>query len=81
MSNEFEKEHDVHRISFSLQYPKVMFPGKSQFSEFQGKPSKKLINSINPVTWKNTANYINSINPDLVIFQYWMPFFAPAFNC
>ena len=80
LANEFEKEHDVHRISFSLQYPKVMFPGKSQFSEFQGKPSKKLINSINPVTWKNTANYINSINPDLVIFQYWMPFFAPAFN-
>ena len=80
LSKELEKENEVHRISFSLQYPKILFPGKTQYSEFEGEPSKKLINSINPLSWVKTANYIKKLSPDLIIFQYWMPFFAPAFN-
>ncbi|MBN4080967.1 glycosyltransferase [Caldithrix abyssi] len=76
----FSKDHKVHRISFSLQYPKPLFPGKTQFFDFEGEKAKKLINSVNPFTWRKTARFINNINPDLVIFQYWMPFFAPAFS-
>ena len=41
LSNEFEKNHEVFRISFSLQYPKFLFPGKSQYSEFAGKPADR----------------------------------------
>ena len=80
LAKELEKNNQVYRISFSLQYPNLLFPGKSQFFDFNGDPSKKLINSINPFSWSSTASYINNINPDLVIFQYWMPFFAPAFS-
>jgi len=80
LADELEKEHEVHRISFSLQYPKLLFPGKTQFLDFKGKRSNKLINSINPFSWIRTANYINKLSPELMIFQYWMPFFAPAFN-
>ena len=80
LAKELEKNNQVYRISFSLQYPNLLFPGKSQFFDFNGDPSKKLINSINPFSWSSTASYINNINPDLVIFQYWMPFFAPSFG-
>ena len=80
LADELDKDHDVHRITFSLQYPKVMFPGKSQYSEFKGKLSSRLINSINPTSWIKTSNFINKLSPDLIIFQYWMPFFVPAFN-
>ena len=80
LAEELEKEHEVHRVSFSLQYPKLLFPGKTQFFDFKGKPSNKLINSINPLSWIKTANYIKKLSPDLIVFQYWMPFFAPAFN-
>ena len=80
LAKELEKEHDVHRISFSLQYPKILFPGKTQYFDFEGEPSKQLINTINPLSWIKTANYIKNLSPDLIVFQYWMPFFAPAFN-
>ena len=62
LSKELEKENEVHRISFSLQYPKILFPGKTQYSEFEGEPSKKLINSINPLSWVKTANYIKKLS-------------------
>ncbi len=80
LAETLSKDHKVHRVSFSLQYPKPLFPGKTQYFDFEGKKAKTLINSINPLSWKKTANFINSIKPDLVIFQYWMPFFAPAFS-
>mgnify|MGYP006263940937 FL=1 len=80
LSNEFEKNHEVFRISFSLQYPKFLFPGKSQYSEFAGKPAEKLVNSINPLTWSKTAKRIDDIKPDLIIFQYWHPFFSLAYS-
>ena len=80
LANELEKNHEVHRISFSLQYPKLLFPGKTQYFNFEGKPSKALINSINPFSWTKTANYIKKLSPDIIVFQYWIPFFAPAFN-
>ena len=73
-------DHEVHRISFSLQYPQLLFPGKSQYFDFNGNEAKTIINSVNPFSWKKTASYINSLDPDLVLFQYWMPFFAPAFS-
>ena len=80
LAKELEKDNQVYRISFSKQYPNLFFPGKTQFFDFNGKSSMNLINSVNPLSWKSTANYINNIEPDLVIFQYWMPFFAPAFS-
>ena len=80
LSQELQKDHEVHRISFSLQYPKLLFPGKTQYSNFNGEPASESINSVNPLSWRKTANDINKIYPDLIIFQYWMPFFAPAFT-
>ena len=77
---ELAKNHVIHRVSFSLQYPKSLFPGKSQYFDFEGEPSEQLINSVNPVSWRKTARWINKIHPDVVVFQYWMPFFAPGFT-
>jgi glycosyltransferase involved in cell wall biosynthesis len=79
LAETLSNNHEVHRISFSLQYPQILFPGKTQFFDFEGKQSKAMINSINPFSWKKTVKFINSQKPDIVIFQYWMPFFAPAF--
>ena len=80
LAKELEKSNQVYRISFSKQYPNLFFPGKTQFFDLNEQSSMNLINSINPLSWTSTANYINNIKPDLVIFQYWMPFFAPAFS-
>ena len=36
------------------------------------------INSINPLTWIATANYIRKQKPNTVIIRYWLPFMAPC---
>ena len=77
------KNHHVDIVTFSRQYPSILFPGKTQ-DEKGGQdsavPSEQLIDSINPVTWITAANAIARKNPDLLIFKYWMPFFAPCFG-
>ena len=78
----YEKNIKIEIVSFSLQYPKILFPGKSQnrATISQSFPYKisPLINSINPFSWLKSAKYILSQNPDKVIIRFWMPFFAPC---
>ena len=68
-------------ISFSLQYPGFLFPGKTQFDN--GKEPNDIvietkINSINPFNWLKIANYIKRENPDYVVFRYWLPFMGAS---
>lgn len=77
------KKHNVQIVTFSRQYPRMLFPGKSQ--EEQGGEggavaSEQLIDSVNPLTWYSTAKRIAAMQPDLLVFKYWMPFFAPCFG-
>ncbi len=77
----FEKKHDTHIISFSLQYPSLFFPGQTQFEKGApsiGVRSRHLINSINPFNWYSVAAEIVKMQPDCIVVHYWMPFFAPA---
>ena len=73
--------HSCQVISYSMQYPALLFPGKTQKDE--GPPPSNipiipLINSINPLSWWKTARYINSQKPDIIIFRFWIPFMGPA---
>ncbi len=75
--------HEVKVISFSRQYPSVLFPGKSQDEtgpEAIRVDSERLIDSIGPWSWFRAARRIGEIRPDLVVFKYWMPFFAPSYG-
>jgi glycosyltransferase involved in cell wall biosynthesis len=68
-------------ISFSLQYPRLLFPGKSQYDSGDAQNDIDIetsINSINPLNWIKVANHIKQNKPDLVIFRYWLPFMAPC---
>lgn len=71
----------VSIFTFSLQYPKIFFPGKTQFSNEpfpHDLDIRRTINSINPFSWNFTANEIIKSSPDLVIINYWLPYIAPA---
>lgn len=73
--------HEVLVITFSLQYPSILFPGKTQFSEEEKPKSlaiEPLINSVNPFSWISTARRIAQFEPDFIVFRYWMPFMAPC---
>lgn len=75
--------HDVVIYSFSLQYPSVFFPGKTQLSDEAAPndvPVRPLINSVNPLNWVKHGRRMAKENYNLVIFRFWMPFFGPAFG-
>lgn len=71
-------------MSLSRQYPRILFPGKKQTDDsavqLKVDGSLPVIDSINPLTWLKTAKMIRQDAPDLVIIQWWHPFFAPAFG-
>ena len=83
LANEFLAEGvDVELYTFTLQYPSILFPGKTQYSDAPAPKDIKIfrkINSINPFTWIKTAKEIKAKKPDIVVFAYWMSFFAPCY--
>lgn len=74
--------HEVDIVSFSLQYPSFLFPGKTQYTNSPTPKGLRIhtkINSINPFNWIKTARWIDrNLRPDIVIVRYWLPFMAPA---
>jgi D-inositol-3-phosphate glycosyltransferase len=75
--------HEVMIFSFRRQYPKLLFPGKDQLepgSDPIQAPSVAVVTPYNPLTWPGGVNRIVAWNPDLVLFKYWIPFFAPCFG-
>lgn len=77
-----EAGHDCEIVSFTLQYPGFLFPGKTQMAEGDSHPGgikvTSLISSVNPLSWFSAANYIVKQNPDKVIIRYWLPFMGPC---
>lgn len=72
---------DTKIISFSLQYPSFLFPGKTQFDKGKGPKDIHIetkINSINPFNWIKVASQIKKQKPDFVIFRFWLPFMGPC---
>jgi glycosyltransferase involved in cell wall biosynthesis len=73
--------HQVKIITFSLQYPDFLFPGKTQYSNSLPPDNIEIevsLNSINPINWIFLGRKIKNEKPDLVIFRFWMPFMGPS---
>ncbi|MDG1721154.1 MAG: glycosyltransferase [Bacteroidia bacterium] len=73
--------HQVKIITFSLQYPNFLFPGKTQYSNSLPLDDLHIevsLNSINPINWILLGRKIKNEKPDLVIFRFWMPFMGPC---
>jgi glycosyltransferase involved in cell wall biosynthesis len=71
----------VEIISFRLQYPGFLFPGKTQYTDDpapEGLKISTLVNSINPFNWLKVGNQIRRAQPDLLIVRYWLPFMGPC---
>jgi len=84
LAKEFLKTgHQVIIETFKLQYPSLLFPGKSQYATWD-KPEepeiRKSLNSVNPFNWIRTGLRIRKDNADLVIIKYWIPFMSPCFS-
>lgn len=75
--------HQVTLLTFSLQYPGFLFPGKTQFSSEEapeGLMIVRMLSSVNPFSWLKVKRYVNRGGYDVAIFAYWMSFFAPCYG-
>lgn len=84
LAREFQAEgYEVDLYTFTLQYPKFLFPGKTQYATGEGPDDLQItrcVNSVNPFNWIKVGNQINEKECDLVVFAYWMSFFAPCYG-
>jgi len=73
--------HSCEIVSFSFQYPSFIFPGSSQYDFDRNAHdivSKRIINSISPLSWFSAARYILRYKPDLIVVRFWLPLMGPA---
>jgi glycosyltransferase involved in cell wall biosynthesis len=82
LAQEFIRQgHSCEIVSFSLQYPSILFPGKTQYSEDpapEGIRILSMINSVNPLNWIRTGKYLKKEKPDLIVVRFWIPFMGAA---
>ncbi len=82
LARQFSEEgHDIEIYTFKLQYPKILFPGKTQYTDGPAPHDiiiKRAVNSINPLNWVVTGCDIKKKKADILLIRYWLPFMAPC---
>jgi glycosyltransferase involved in cell wall biosynthesis len=74
---------EVDILTFALQYPSWLFPGRSQFRSAAPPEDLRIeraVNTVDPFNWLRIGLRIRRERPDAVILKYWTPFMAPCFG-
>lgn len=75
-----KKKNEVSAINYKRLYPEIFFPGRTQYVSPDDKNrnvnSKKILDSINPLSYKRTVKEIINFESEILITSYWMPFFS-----
>ncbi len=75
--------HTIEILTFSLQYPKLLFPGRSQYTDSpapKGIKITRMLNSVNPLSWIRTGLKIRRAKPHILLIRFWLPFMGPCFG-
>ncbi len=81
LAEEMQQTDEVEIWTFTVQYPGIIFPGKSQYSTDPAPAHlriRRLINSVNPLNWWKVGRQIRRWAPDLIIVKYWLPLMGPC---
>lgn len=87
LAQELEKRHDLLLLSYRRQYPELLYGKKSQKDPAVDQDRVRMefrnlsydIDSALPVSWLRTAKRIADFNPDIVIFPWWVAYWAPMY--
>lgn len=77
------QKYDVEMISYKMQYPGILFRKEQRDYRndvFKVETAQFLIHTANPLNIIKTAVRIKNMHPDLVIMQWWHPYFAPCYR-
>lgn len=80
LNDKLSAQFDVTILNYTLLYPSLLFPGTTQFDQsivsLKPATTERIVNSISPFSWFKTAKRIKELSPDLVVFDWWHPFFS-----
>jgi glycosyltransferase involved in cell wall biosynthesis len=82
LCNNLSKNNDVTAISYSMMFPKILYPGKAQKSGKKIKTKFKqkfILNTLNPLSWIKIVNMVKKEKPEWVVFEWWHTYFFPSY--
>lgn len=83
MSRALSGAFEVTTVSYKMQYPKLLFRKEQKDygnKTFEIPDTKFWIHTANPWNIRGCAKKIKELAPDLVIIQWWHPYFAPCYQ-
>ncbi|MBQ5618826.1 MAG: glycosyltransferase [Alistipes sp.] len=84
MAREWQSRgHEVRIYTFTVQYPSLLFPGKTQYVTTPAPEDlhiERVMNTVNPLNWLSLGLRLRRECPDMVVMKYWTPFMAPCFG-
>ena len=75
------RAHNVQVVSFRKLYPGIFFPGTSELDTSRLKldaDALPVLTPLNPVTWLRAFKQVKAFSPDVIMFEWWQPFFGPV---
>ena len=70
----------VKVYNYKLLYPSLLFPGTTQYDKsekiIKNVPNTRIVNSISPINWIRVGSKLKKENADLIVFDWWHPFFS-----
>lgn len=82
MARVFQHRGDEVKIkTFTLQYPRIFFPGRNQTVQTPPPPDLyivRCVNTMNPFNWIAVGRWIAREKPDFVLMKYWTPLWRPV---
>lgn len=73
--------HEVKLYSFKRQYPAFLFPGRTDKDPSRSPlraDCEYLVDPVNPLTWLRVFRRIKEDEPDVLILQWTVPYWAPT---
>lgn len=75
--------HEVTVFNFSLQYPKFLFPGKTQYTDDPAPRNVTIlrkVNAVNPLNWWKVGRELRRLRPELIIVRFLVAFYGTGFG-
>ncbi len=80
---ELKKKHQTKFYSFKRQYPRFLFPGKTDKDisniNLKDVDAQPLLDSLNPFSWVSVAIKTIKDKPEITVFPWWVIFWVPQF--
>lgn len=76
------QRHEVQLISYIKQYPEWLYPGNTALdpspeSDALKVENERILTPLNPLTWLRAYRAIKQFAPDVLLLQWWTPFWSP----